>query len=299
MFPNFLPQEVNLLHNRDSIALARKIQRTAISIPSFNRPIFTAYVKLGTGKPPILLIHGFDSSLLEFRHLIPLLTVNETWAIDLLGSGFTERPNEIIYQPTTIAEHLYHTWRTLIARPVVVVGASMGGATAIDFTLTHPEAVAKLILINSVGYGGSFPIGQLLPEPIIELGVEFWRARRSMSLFWGTNLGLLDSKIEDAIRCAALPSLMPGWEKSIKDFTRSGGYYRLAKNLASVDRPTLILWGERDDVLGTEAAGKFNQAIANSKLVWLPGVGHSPQWERPKLVATQISEFLNSVSFSS
>ena len=293
MFPNFLPQEVHLLENSDSIFLAARIKSHPILTPQSRTEIATAYVKLGTKEPPILLLHGFDSSLLEFRHLIPKLTEeHETWAVDLLGSGFTERLPSLSYNPDTIKKHLYCFWQALIKRPVILVGVSMGGATAIDFTLSHREAVEKLVLINSVGYSGSFPIGKLLPEPMIELGVEFWRTRRIQSLFWGKSLGLLDSRSEDVIRCAALPSLMPNWDLAINDFTRSGGYYRLSQRIPSVEKPTLIMWGERDDVLGTEAAYQFNNAIAGSKLVWLPGLGHSPQWSKPELVAAQILEFI-------
>jgi pimeloyl-ACP methyl ester carboxylesterase len=128
---------------------------------------------------------------------------------------------------------------------------------------------------------------------MLELGVEFWRQRRIQSLFWGQNLGLLDSATEDIIRCATLPSLMPGWDRAIKDFTRSGGYYFLRERIRRIDKPTLILWGERDDVLGTEAAEQFVSAIANSRLVWLQGLGHSPQWEQPELVAARILEFID------
>ena len=168
----------------------------------------------------------------------------------------------------------------------------MGGATAVDFTLTYPEAVEKLVLVNSVGYTGSFEIGRLLPQLTIDLGVEFWRQRRAFGLSWGQFFGLLDSETEDAIRCAALPSLMPGWAKAINDFTRSGGYYRLPERIPSVDKPTLIIWGERDEVVGTQAAYRFQNAIARSKLVWLP-CAHLPQWSQPKLLATHIRQFIN------
>lgn len=292
MFPSFLPQGVELLKNRESIELAKSIKREPVLTPLLKIEIPTAYVRSGTGNPPILLLHGFDSSLLEFRRLIPLLaSTNETWAVDLLGSGFTERSPDISYNPNTIREHLYYFWQ-LIDRPIVLVGMSMGGATAIDFTLAYPKAVEKLVLINSVGYTGSFEIGKLLPQPAIDMGVEFWRQRRSFGLYWGEFLGLLDSETEDVIRCAALPSLMPGWSKSINDFTRSGGYYQLPERIPSINKPTLIIWGERDEVVGTQAAYRLRDAIAGSKLVWLPA-GHSPQWSQPISVATQIQQFIS------
>ncbi|WP_036481539.1 alpha/beta fold hydrolase [Myxosarcina sp. GI1] len=294
MFPDFLPQQVNLLKNSDSVFIAKKIERYPVSTSLSSQAIATAYVKLGTAFPTILLLHGFDSSLLEFRHLIPLLvTKYQTWAVDLLGFGFTARLPNLSYNPDTIREHFYSFWRSLINRPVILIGASMGGATAIDFTQAHPEAVQKLILINSVGYSGSFPIGRLLFEPIAGLAVEYWRQRRIQSLCWGKNLGLLDSRTEDAICCAALPSFMPEWQRAISDFTRSGGYDRLSQRIPFIDKPTLLLWGEQDDVVGTEVAYKFEKTIVGSKLVWLPKVGHVPQWEHPELLATHILEWLD------
>lgn len=293
MYPDFLPEDVNLLQSSDSISLAKSIKRVPISTSQSERAIATAYVKSGSNNPPILLLHGFDSSLLEYRRIYPLLTErHETWAVDLLGFGFTERLSNLSYNPQTIREHLYRFWYQEIARPVILVGASMGGAVAIDFATTHPNAVDKLILIDSVGYSGSFPLGKLMFEPISWLAVEFWRQRRTQTLFWGKSFGLFDNTIEDVLRCAALPSLMPYWERAIADFTRSGGYYYLASRIPLITQPTLILWGERDELLGTETAPKFKRAIANSELIWLP-TGHTPHWEQPKAVAAQLLKFIS------
>ena len=293
MFPDFLPRDVNLLEHQDSILLAKSIRRIGVATLLSNREIETAYVCSGQGNPPLLLLHGFDSSLLEYRHIYSLFAAKrETWALDLLGFGFTDRLVNIAYNPKTIKEHLYCFWRKMINRPMILVASSMGGATAIDFAISYPHAVEKLVLINSVGYSGSFYIGKLLFEPIDWLGVEFLRQRRIQALFWGKNLGLINPKIEDVLRCAILPSLMPNWEIAMKDFTRSGGYYDLEHRIHLVTQPTLILWGDRDETLGTAPAIKFKQAIANSQLVWLSGVGHTPHYEQPEIVAKHIIKFI-------
>jgi len=292
-----------------SIFLAKSIQRLGIPTSLSNKEIETAYVQSGEGEAPQLLLHGFDSSLLEYRHIYPLLAARqETWALDLLGFGFTDRPNYLSYNPQTIKEHLYCFWRQMINRPVVLVASSLGGATAIDFAITYPDAVAKLVLMNSVGYSGSFYLGKLLfeqrsssarmhsgdLEPIDWLSVEFLRQRRVQALFWGKTFTLIDSKIEDVLLCAILPSQMPNWEIAIADFTRSGGYYSLANKIHLITQPSLILWGDRDEMLGTAAAVKFKRAIADSRLIWLPGVGHTPHWEQPEIVAGHILDFISS-----
>ena len=61
---------------------------------------------LGQG-PPLVLLHGFDSSFLEFRRLTPLLSDHFRLIIpDLFGFGFSPRPAGVSYGPTAILDHL-------------------------------------------------------------------------------------------------------------------------------------------------------------------------------------------------
>ncbi|NEP40392.1 MAG: alpha/beta fold hydrolase, partial [Okeania sp. SIO2H7] len=155
MFPKFLPKLTQNLTEATSISLSKKIDRQPIQTPLISQPIATTFVRQGRGSIPILLLHGFDSSLLEYRRLFPLLAApNETIAVDLLGFGFTERLPGLKISPKAISTHIYCFWKTIINRPIILVGASMGGAAAIDFTLKYPETVAKLILIDPAGATG-------------------------------------------------------------------------------------------------------------------------------------------------
>lgn len=289
-FPWLLP-ECQLLTEADSIALLGQIQQQAIETSACAQPVLTSYVHQGQGKPPLLLLHGFDSSLLEFRSIVPLLARHRSlWAVDLLGFGFTQRPDSVPINPTMIRQHLFAFWQRLVGDPVILVGASMGGAVAIDFALTHPQAVAKLVLIDSVGYSGSFAIGQLLFPPFDCLATEWLRYRKLMALHavaasQPPNLPLLD-----AIRCSLLHQSLPGWNAAIASFTRSGGYSELEPRVAQVRHPTLILWGKSDDVLGTADAVRFQQAIVHSRLVWMQ-CGHVPHLEQPQATAQRILDF--------
>jgi pimeloyl-ACP methyl ester carboxylesterase len=86
MFPHFLPPGVQQLTEGSARAIAQSIQRQAIKTSLSQHPIETAYIHQGEGGTPMLLLHGFDSSVLEFHRLLPLLaTQQETWAIDLTG----------------------------------------------------------------------------------------------------------------------------------------------------------------------------------------------------------------------
>jgi pimeloyl-ACP methyl ester carboxylesterase len=294
MVANFLPSETSGLTEATSIALAQTITRQAISTPLSPAPIETAYVHQGSGGTPVLLLHGFDSSVFEFRRLFPLLAAEqETWAMDLLGFGFTDRPVGLAIDPVAIKTHLYYCWKTWIGQPVVLVGASMGGAAAIDFTLTYPEAVAKLVLLDSAGFAAAPTIGRFLVPPLGYLAAEFLRqskVRQQVSL-----KAYRDPKFvsADAELCASLHLKLPQWHQAIISFTKSGGYNFLADKIAQIDHSTLILWGDADRILGTADAEKFRAAIVNSQLIWIKNCGHVPHLEQPQVTAQSILGFVD------
>ncbi|HEY9768228.1 MAG TPA: alpha/beta hydrolase [Coleofasciculaceae cyanobacterium] len=289
MFPSCIPPEASSLTEATSIDLAKQIQQVFISTSLSNQDIATTYINQGSGGTPILLIHGFDSSLLEFRRLLPILAAQQsTYAVDLLGFGFTQRNLDIPLNSENIKTHLNLFWKTVIKQPVILVGASMGGAAAIDFTLTYPDAVEKLVLVDSAGLAKQPAIGKFMFPPIDTFATEFLRnpkIRQSISraAYFNKNFASLDAQA-----CAALHLKCLDWNKSLIAFTKSGGYGSFVQRISEIQQPTLIIWGKQDKILGTKDAAKFNRAIPNSKLVWIDNCGHVPHLEQPDATAREI-----------
>ncbi|HAJ62837.1 MAG TPA: 2-hydroxy-6-oxohepta-2,4-dienoate hydrolase [Cyanobacteria bacterium UBA8543] len=297
MSTSFLPSAITQLTESTSIALAQSIEQVSITTPLSPQPIATTYVHQGSGGTPILLLHGFDSSVFEFRRLLPLLAQeNETWVVDLLGFGFTERLAGIPFSPTAIKTHLYYFWKTLIQKPVILVGASMGGAAAIDFTLAYPQSVKKLVLIDTAGYTSPPNIGRFMFPPLGYLATAFLsnpkiRQRISINAYYDKSFASLDAQL-----CAALHLQSQGWQQALIAFTKSGGYASFGEKLSQIKQQTLILWGECDRILGTDDAYKFKEAIAHSQLIWLKNCGHVPHLEQPQISAQHILEFRDNAS---
>jgi pimeloyl-ACP methyl ester carboxylesterase len=245
---------------------------------------------------PLLCIHGFDSSLLEFRRILSLLSYEQdVWAIDLYGSGFTEFSDRVPVNSQTIRCHLHHTIAQCIRQPVILIGASLGGAVAVDFALHYPELVRAIILIDSVGFSGSFPIGEFLPVPIIHLGTAWLHFRKQAALtaanLLGANFPAIAPYLADDLRCSLLHQEMPAWSTATLSFTQSGGYATIGDRIPELQQPTLILWGEADNILGTADAEKFRRAIPNSQLAWIPQAGHAPHLDQPQSVSDRILAF--------
>ena len=277
--------------------LLHQFQQSDITLPpnpSQTEPLTlsTNYVCQGQGQPPILLLHGFDSSILEFRRLIPYLAEkHQVWAIDLLGFGFTERSLSVPPSPDTIKTHLYYAWKTLLQEPVILVGVSMGGAAALDFTLTYPELVRQLVLIDSAGLAKPPLASRWMFPPLDRWATQFLanpqvRQQISRGAYYDKSFAS-----EDAQACAALHLNCPYWSESLIAFTKSGGYGSFRGQLSQVKTPTLIIWGEQDQILGTKAARQFQQLMPQSQLVWLPACGHVPHLEKPQETAQAILDF--------
>lgn len=291
---SFIPPDASQLTEETSIQLVSQMQSFPLITDLSPDAIATTYAKQGQGNPPILLLHGFDSSLLEFRRLLPQLAPHhETWAVDLLGFGFTERRQGVTNNAIAIKTHLYAFWQSLIQRPVVLVGASMGGATALDFTLTYPEAVSHLILLDSAGLTNPPLTSFFMFKPFDTLATDFLRSRKIREAI--ARSSYYDQKFAsaDAYHCAALHLASPRWQEALIAFTKSGGYGSFVRQLPRIKAPTLILWGENDKILGIKAPNKFKKLIPHSQVQWIPECGHVPHLEKPQFTAEKIVAWLD------
>jgi hypothetical protein len=118
---SFMPRQLAEVTEPAAQAMAARMQRTPVSIPSLPiPPLATAFVgpsetqkqqlrAISQDRPPVVLLHGFDSSSLEFRRLYPLLEPHtETYAVDLVRAAAVR----IIYQHVSHQKHF--TWSTII-----------------------------------------------------------------------------------------------------------------------------------------------------------------------------------------
>ena len=287
-----LPADAQHLTEDTSVALARQVQFANISTSLAEQPISTSYVCAGTGKP-ILLIPGFDSSIFEFRRLVLQLTASaQVWTMDLLGFGFTDRTSGAPITPAAIKQHLHSFWQQQIGEPMILAGASMGGAAAIDFALEFPEAVEKLVLLDSAGFAAGPAMGKFMVPPLDGWATSFLknpgvRRRISQQAYCDRTLVTPDAQL-----CASLHLQMPGWKEALIAFTKSGGYNFLSDKSSQISMPTLVLWGRQDKILGVKDAARFEADLTDGTLVWVEACGHVPHLEQAKLTAEQMASFL-------
>lgn len=297
--PSFLPPAADLISDPAGVALLSSLREIPVSTSLLPIPITTVHATCDTSSPPsalptVVFLHGFDSNALEFRTLLPLLCPHaRVFAPDLLGWGLTEKPSRIPYDPSARREHL----RAYIAsvaqgQSVTLLGASIGGAVAIDFALVHPSLVSSLVLIDAQAYQDRprSALLNLLPF-LAHVGADVLRStwlRRT-----ALNMSYANQKFctEDALRMGALHVATDGWKEAAVDFILGEGYC-VSGQVGLVKAPTLVLWGRRDRILPVENAQRFADDIPGATVVVIDECGHSPHIEKAEVTAGHILDFL-------
>jgi pimeloyl-ACP methyl ester carboxylesterase len=252
-----------------------------------------AYLDVGAG-PPVILIHGFGGSMWQWEHQQHALSQHfRVLTLDLPGAGLSDKP-EIEYRPDQFLDFFVGFMDSMAISRATLVGNSMGAGLAIAMTLEHPTRVAKLVLI------GGLPqqIMQKLTSPSIRRALEtrapVWLISLGNRLFGGLMTEtvlreivhdpalLTPAVVERANRNRQRPGLigpllaaqhaLPLWESGF------------ALRIGTVTHPTLVIWGEEDQVFPIAAGEELHRTINGSQFVRIPHAGHLPQWERPGLV---------------
>jgi len=282
-----------------AIDMLQKLQSATLKLPAelATGPIESTFVRTEvppSDQPPIVVLHGFDSSCLEFRRLLPELEKLglEAFALDVLGWGFTDTTAARSVGVEVKREALYAFWKMVIGgRKMLLAGVSLGAAVIIDFFASYPEAVDSVALVDPQGFiDGAPPV----PKPLARVGIKvlgsWWlRAQANQLAYYDTTSFATD----DAIRVGLLHCARPQWEDDSIDWLLSGGYSvsTLVPKLTAV--PSLIMWGRQDQILPpAEYVPKFIAALPAANFRWVEQCGHSPHLEQPRVLALAFSSFI-------
>lgn len=277
------------------------------------------YVDAGDG-PLMLFVHGFP----EFWHawqgqLEEFSKDHHAVALDLRGHNLSGKPADVkAYRPKHLVADLRRLIDHLGGRPAIVVAHDWGGAAAWNLAAEHPEAIEKLVIINS-------------PHPVTfarELRDSSAQQKASQYMLWLRKPGAAEKLLEnDCARLAAMLSQStadPRWltaellARYREAWTRPGAldaslnFYRasplhpptpeepgpaalqLDPAAFTVRVPTLVIWGERDTALLPGLLDGLDALVPQLTLKRIPDGSHWVIHERPEEVNRLIRDFIES-----
>lgn len=244
---------------------------------------------------PLMMIHGSGPGVTawaNWRLVIPeLARERRVVAPDMLGFGYSERPEDQVYNRERWVAHAIGVMDELGLEQVDLVGNSFGGGLALSLAIEHPQRVRRLVLMGSVGV--SFPITKGLDE-VWGYQPSPENMRRLMDVFAYDKSLLTDELAE--MRYQA--SVRPGFQESFAAMFPAPRQ-RWVDNLASPEEAiralpheTLILHGREDEVIPLEASLKLAELIDRAQLHVFGRCGHWTQIEHANRFARLVSDFL-------
>lgn len=247
--------------------------------------------------PPLVLLHGRGNAATSWFPLLPALARRyRVIAVDLPGFGRSAAPRfegegfeaAVAYFAAPIEAFLV---REGLSAPALI-GHSLGGLCAVELALRRRIAPRKLVLIGGMGLGPAMSYASRL---FFRAGPERLARRLGPALFRRI---VPAPATRDGERIASLAyELYTAHERREPARAFNALYpalgpvpHRLAR-LGEIEAPTLVLWGDRDEVFPSPVALAAAAALPRGALRIEP-LGHSPQDEAPERMASAMLEFL-------
>lgn len=256
------------------------------------------------GGPLVLLLHGFPEHWITWRKQIPALAAAgfHMVAPDLRGYGQSDRPAGIgAYAIEKLAADIDGLIDTLGARTAHVVGHDWGGMVAWHFAMWHPEKLDKLAVLN-IPHPERMKRGLLTPR---QLKKSWYAVFFQLPLLPERALAANDfRRLRNVFRWQPLEPYPPAQVEEIVAALRQPGaltaaldYYRAAvlhrpPPSAVIEKPVLVIWGERDTALGKELADPGLRWAPRARIERLPEATHWVQADAPGEVNRLLLEFL-------
>lgn len=248
---------------------------------------------------PIVLLHGMGDSSESWRPVeSDLLSQGyRVIAWDALGAGDSPKPRRGDYTIQAHAARLQQLLEEKQIEDAILVGHSLGGATALVYTQQHPERVRKLVVVNPAAYreGAMQRRWFWNTPPLAE--VTLGLMPRKMLVRMALKMNFHNHKlIGDELRRTFLArARKPGAIRAFIAQERAldtKDLEALERGHASITAPTLIVWGTGDEILPRAQADRLAGAMPNARLVLLEGVGHSPHLEAPQRLTEEVLKFV-------
>jgi haloalkane dehalogenase len=261
------------------------------------------YVDEGEG-PVVVMVHGTPTSSFLYRHLIRDLSQDHrVIAMDHIGFGRSDKPEDWSYRPEDHARNLELLIERLELQDVTLVVHDFGGPIGLAYAIEHPQNVRALALFNTwmwslkgtaaervsrfmSGAVGRFLYKQLNFSPRVLLRTGFADKRKLTKEIHRHYIEAFPSAAERQGPWVLAKELIDS-----ADFYE--GLWQRRRHIE--DKPALLLWGMKDPFFDVDSLDRWNATFTSPRVVRFPEAGHFVQEEAGDEAAREIRVFLSAV----
>lgn len=259
--------------------------------------IRTRYAHAGTpGKPVVLMLHGTAGSWEGFaENLGPLAKHFDCYAIDMIGCGYTDKPDEP-YETALYAEHAKNFMDTMGIEQANLIGCSLGSWVSARIALNYPDRVASLTMVSAAGY---FANASNMSR------IKGARTKAVDDPSWENIKPIFDHLIHDEAN--RIPDIIAVRQRIYQqpEMSMAMGHILCLqdpdirqKNLiddeqwSSIQAPALVIASLEDKDEYLETAQNVARLMPHALYVEMPDVGHWPHFEDPATFNKHVIQFL-------
>ena len=239
------------------------------------------YAEQGSGDPPLLLLHGFTGSSIDWADVVDDLAADRrVVTYDQRGHGDSTNTGAAdSYTFKRLVADLHHVIVDQALAPLDLLGHSMGGIVSMQFEIAHPELLRSLILMDTAGA----PAGGIA-STFIDMVMNTAR-ENGMTAVADMFVRFLEQQPQ-----APRPEVIARVRRKMSSMdveafaafaNELNIYDSMIDDLAKLDMPVTVIVGENDTGL-RPGADALAATIPGAELVVIDGAGHSPQEDKPQ-----------------
>lgn len=259
--------------------------------------------------PAIFLLHGSNADLHTWEPWSQDLTRDyRVIRMDQIGHGLTGPDPEHDYSRANFTADILEVADFLGLDRFILAGNSMGGKHTLAFAIAHPERVAGMILVDASGGQSIEKESEKEDDDSGNIGFAIAQTPGINKLVEQiTPRSLIAQSLEQSVSVKGIITdamIDRYWEllrypgNRAATMTRfSTEYQSLTQaEIAALDMPALILWGEEDRLIPVAAGHWLDRTLPDSEMVIYPDIGHLPQEEAPKATLEDVRQWLETLS---
>lgn len=240
---------------------------------------------------PVIFLHGITDSWHSFENTMRLLpSTIHAYALSQRGHGNSGKTLKN-YAAKNFAADVAAFMKQQEIGKAVIVGHSMGGVVAMQFAADYPKLVSALVVVSSDPVFSDNPGMRDFMEEVNNMQGSF--TREFMQAF---QLGTIYNPIDSAALALFVDESMKVPLPVFKAALNGLSDVELGRRISRITQPVLLIWGDRDVVVGLSDQQFMLNQMRNATLKQYEETGHAIHWERGERFVKDLLQFVQGIN---